>query len=334
MYRNFIALTAVGVLAACASGSSDGSGIGSGTQPLTSEEQPGGLGSGAQPLQPEPDEVPQEPTTPVAVDSPDIFGSAINEDLTLNAVDYDPDTDELVLNNLPFDGDNAYTRNAAVTAAVGSGFGHYENVGGTSNYYAVFRRSGSGYSQVGTVGTDRYVSFGFGGVAAQRLDGEGALPAGNSQYLFTGEYAAVRTIIDPDSGSQVQYVAGTARIDVDIEDFDTTGAVEGVIVDRTFFDNNGVQLTDLDNVDFISMATAELNFDNWTIASSTATAYNRADGEAGASGSWQGLFAGPNGEEVAGIVVVSGTGPIGIDPDTGDFEEVQVRETGGFIANR
>jgi hypothetical protein len=46
------------------------------------------------------------------------------------------------------------------------------------------------------------------------------------------------------------------------------------------------------------------------------------------------LFAGPNGEEVAGIVVVSGTGPIGIDPATGDLIEVQVRETGGFIATR
>lgn len=319
IYRNFLALTAVGVLAACTGGSpitsADAVGIGTGTQPLTLEAE-------------------QVEETTEAAGSPNIYGSEINSELTLNDLDYDPATDELVLNNLPFDGDNIYARNAAVSASVGSAFGVYENVGGNSNYYAVFRRAGSGYSQVGTVGTDRYLSFGFGGVAAQRLDGSGALPAANTQYLFTGEYAAVRTIIDPTTGSQVQYVAGTAQIDVDIADFDTTGAVEGVIVNRRFFDNNGVQLTALDTADFISLATGEINFDNWTIASSTATAVSLTTGQSGASGTWQGLFAGPNGEEVAGIVVVSGSGPVGIDPATGDFIEVQVRETGGFIATR
>lgn len=321
MYRNFIALTAVGVLAACTSGN-----------PISSSDEVG-IGTCNQPLQPDTDCDPGETSTEAAT-SPNVYGAALNSDLTVNDMTYDPLTDELVLNNLPFDGDNTYARNAPLSAAIGSPFGAYESVGGTSDYYAVFRRSGSGYSQVGTVGTDQYVSFGFGGAAAQRLDGTGALPTANSQYLFTGEYAAVRTIIDPDTGSQLQYVAGTATIEVDVEDFDDTGAVEGIIADRTFFDNNGVQLTDLDDVDFISLATADINFDNWTIASSTATAYSRADLSSGASGSWQGLFAGPNGEEVAGIVVVSGSGPIGIDATTGDFEEVQVRETGGFIASR
>lgn len=320
MYRTIVALTAVGVLSACTGGNPNDSG------------NFAGVGSGAQPLIPEPTEPTTEPAT-----SPNVYGSTFDSSLTLNDMSYDAASDEVVLNNLPFDGDNTYARNAVASnglGGAGSSFDVYENVGGTSNYYAVFRRSGNGYSQVGAVGTDRYVSFGFGGVAAQRISGDGSLPSGNSQYVFTGEYAAVRTIIDPTTGSEVQYVAGTAEIEVDIQDFDTTGAVEGVIVDRVFFDNNGVRISGLDGVDFISLATADINFDNWTIASSTATAFDLTTGAAGASGSWQGLFAGPNGEEVAGIVVVSGTGPIGIDPATGDLIEVQVRETGGFIATR
>lgn len=323
MYRFIFALTTVGALTACDGGNPNAS------------SQFTGVGTGAQPLILEPDLV-EEPTTTVT--SPDVYGSTLNSELTMNDVTYDAATDELLLNNMPFDGDaegyDEYARNAAVSGAAFSKFGAFENVGGTSNYYAVFRRSDNGYSQVTAAASDRYLSFGFGGAAVQRLSGDGALPAANDIYVFQGEYAAVRNVIDPVSGNQVQYVAGTAIIEVDVEDFDTTGAVEGVIVDRVFFDNNGIQLTDLDRADFITLATAEINFDNWTIGSSTATVVPLTGGNYNATGSWQGLFAGPNGEEVAGIVVVSGTGPIGIDPSTGDFEEVQVREVGGFVATR
>ena len=162
----------------------------------------------------------------------------------------------------------------------------------------------------------------------------GALPKPDQSYIFNGEYAAVRTIIDPDTGSQIQYVAGTVQIRVDIEDFDDTGAVEGIIADRTFFDSNGVAIDDLNGSgEFIGLSTAEINFDNWTIGSAEAS-INGGYGTTGATGTWEGLFAGPNGEEVAGIVVIEGTGPIGIDVDTGEYIEVQVREVGGFVAER
>jgi hypothetical protein len=335
MYRIFAALALTGVLAACDGSTLTGSGssgIGTGAQPLIAEPAPTDGGTTPDPADPDPD---------------NLYASELanaSADLTVDAMRYDPASDELVFNNLPFDsnkviaGENTYTRDGAVSAALGgtgSGFDGYRNAAGprvASQYFAVFRRSASGNSQVGAVGTDRYLAFGFGGAAAQRLNGSGALPAANDSYIFAGEYAAVRTVVDETTGTRMEYVAGTSIIEVDIQDFDVTGAVEGLIVNRRFFDANGVALPDLTGADFITMKTAEINFDTWTITSSDASTV--LAGEEQQTGSWSGLFAGPNGEEVAGIVVVEGEGPVGIDPATGEYILQQVRETGGFIATR
>jgi hypothetical protein len=334
MYRIFAALAFASALAAC-----DGA-------TLTGADS-AGIGAGAQPLIAEPAATDDTTTTPDTDDPDTLLSSELSNasaDLTVNAMTYDAATGELVFNNLPFDsnkaatGENAYVPDAAVTAALagaGTAFQGYRNAGGpraASEYFAVFRRSDSGFSEVGTVGSDRYLSFGFGGATAQRLEGAGALPADNDSYIFSGEYAAVRTVVDDTTGTRMEYVAGTSIIEVDIEDFDVLGAVEGLIVNRRFFDANGVALPDLTGADFITLATAEINFDTWTITSSTASTV--LDGEEQQTGSWSGLFAGPNGEEVAGIVVVEGDGPVGIDPATGEYILQQIRETGGFIATR
>lgn len=336
MYRIILTLALAGALSAC---TTDGGGGGD-DNPLNTSDADAGIGEGEQPLVPEPpsdDSDDDGSTTEPPPDPDNNFGEEASDELVVNDMSFDPATGELVLNNAPFDGDdNIYTEDAATTAAIrartGTGFGMYNNAEGVNSYYAVFRRSPNDYSQVAALGTDSYVSFGFGGVGVQRLSGSGALPSADESYLFTGEYAAVRTVLDDTTGSQVQYVAGTAIIDVDIEDFDVNGAVEGLIVNREFFEANGVRITDLDRADYISLATAQINFDEWTINSSTATAISGT--EAGATGTWEGLFAGPNGEEVAGFVFVEGQGPVGIDPATGDYEQVEVREVGTFIGTR
>ncbi|MBO9465600.1 hypothetical protein J7443_10210 [Tropicibacter sp. R15_0] len=335
MYRNFVALACAGVLSACAAIGSDGD---NSDNPLVGGTG-SGIGSGSQPLVADPTETVDDstPVTGTDTDPDQAFGHEHDANLRMNAVNFDSTTGELVLNNLPFDGDdNLYQRDGAASVSIqgtsGTGFDAYRNASGTADYYAVFRLSDSGFSQVTAAATDRYVSFGFGGVAAQRLSGSGALPEADQSYIFTGEYAAVRTVTNTGAGVSVQYVTGVATLDVDIEDFDDIGAVEGIIASRQFFDENGVHIADLDGADFISLATSQINFDDWTIQSSTATAY--VNGEAGATGNWEGMFAGPNGEEVAGIVIVEGDGPVGIDPDTGAYVEVSVRETGGFVATR
>ncbi len=336
MYRTIVALALASALAACdpASLSSSGdSGIGTGAQPLIAEPE---AVDGGGTVDPDADPDPDNLYTSELDDASD--------ELTVNEMTFDPDTGELVFNDLPFDsdkgvgGENVYTRDAGVSAALaGSGFDAYRNAAGpraTQQFFAVFRRSATGFSEVGAVGSDRYLSFGFGGAAAQRLDGKGALPDTNDSYVFTGEYAAVRTVVDDDlNDTRIEYVSGVSLIDVDIQDFDVSGAVEGLIVSREFFDANGVNIADLSRADFLSLATAEINFDTWTISSSDASAV-RSDGEVTQTGSWSGLFAGPNGEEVVGIVVVEGQGPVGIDPATGDFITQDVREVGGFIATR
>ncbi|MBY6164019.1 hypothetical protein KUV73_24265 [Mameliella alba] len=339
MYRIIAALALASALAACEGAIltvGDSSGIGKGAQPLIAEPDTGAGGTDPD-ADPDPDKL---YTSELANASPD---------LTVDEMEFDPATGELVFNNLPFDsnkvvgGENVYARDAGVSAGInpgGAGFDAYRNVAGpagTSQYYAVFRRSPTGFSEVGAVGSDRYLSFGFGGAAAQRLSGNGRLPAANDSYVFTGEYAAVRTVLDDTTGSRVEYVSGVAMIDVDVQDFDVLGAVEGLIVSREFFDENGINIGSLSGADYLALSTAAINFDSWTITSSDASAVSRLPddlGEVTQTGSWSGLFAGPNGEEVVGIVVVEGTGPVGIDPGTGDVITMPVRETGGFIATR
>ncbi|WP_425072977.1 hypothetical protein [Sagittula sp. S175] len=312
------------------------------------------------------------PTTP---EDPDVYATEMADNLTVDGMKYDKTTGKVVFDNVAFDGpDNTYILNAAKTAEFqkgGSTFGIYENeVGADPNtqFFAVFRRSPDEYSQVGALGTNRYATFGFGGAAAQRLNGDGSLPNAAEQFVFLGEYAAVRTILaDDGSRPEIQYVSGTTKIQVDIEDFNTVGAVEGVIVDRKFFDANGVQIfqsrfTDGSgntyDQDYIALKTAQINYDNWTITSSdaTLTMYNALDSGADivtdpvtgekttsdrisdsetASGTWEGLFTGPDGQEVTGIVFVEGTGPVGIDTINGTrtiLTQGQIREVGVFQA--
>ncbi|EBA07718.1 hypothetical protein [Sagittula stellata] len=356
MYRIFAALALAGVLAACSSSGGD--------SPLTSSDSVG-VGTCNQPLVADDAECATDDnttSTPVDPTDPDVYAQQFSDDLTVSGMSYDTASGELVLDNVPFDGDdNVYRRNATasnrINATSGSSFGFFGNDRGTAGaptteFFAVFRRSPDDYSQVGAMGTNRYVSYGFGGAAAQRLNGDGSLPNANQSYVFQGEYAAVRTIVEEGTNTVVQYVSGTSRIEVDIQDFNNVGAVEGIIADRRFFDLNGVEVPEMAGGvgDFVSLATAEINFDDWTITASDATLFvpNSVDKDttniAGATpntqsttGNWAGLFAGPNGEEVAGIVFVEGTGPVGIDTSTGSpiiLTHNQVRETGVFQAKR
>ena len=278
MYRIFAALALTGALAACSttSGSSSSTSVstttdtaaGTITTTTTTTTTPNsangnnpllasgttGVGDCDQPLVGETQDcgtTTTTTTTTTPIISPSlVLATDANSDLTANDVDYDPTTGEVVINNVPFDGDdNIYTRNALTTAniqaATGTNFEFMNNQAGFSTYYAVFRRAPNDFSQVGALGTDRYLSYGFGGAVAERLNGDGSLPNANESYVFTGEYAAVRTIVDETTGNTIQYVSGTSRIEVDIEDFDNIGAVEGIIANRRFFDNNGVEITSI-----------------------------------------------------------------------------------------
>jgi hypothetical protein len=248
-----------------------------------------------------------------------VYFSPENSQLTANNITYDAATDTLTINNIPFDDpENKYQK--ITTEAFSNNFDAYESAPAVGSnefqYYAVFQRTGQ--SQVAAVGTDEYVGFGFGGAGAQRLGAKPTLPT-TGIYSYTGEYAAVRTTRNhatiPDG---IQYVTGVVQMSADFGDFDGIGAVTGIVNNRRVYNTAGVDTGPLDG--YISLAnngSGQIDSANAVITSATATEYDSAN-VATATGSWEGVFAGPGGKEIAGIVFVEG---------------INVRETGGIIAN-
>lgn len=268
---------------------------------------------------------------------PDLFGGSVygadlEDQLTMDSMVYDPDTQELVVNNIPFDGANAdngqavYTRTGAVGA---SSFSRYENTAGTMAYYAVFRRSASGATQAGAFATSGYIDFGIGGASAQRNTETVSLPT-SGEYSFTGEYAAVR-VFENAAGmpNQPQYVTGDVQIEMDFGDFDEVGAIVGVISGRQLFDVNGAPLGPMD--DFVSLAMSEIDRSTGVVAAETAVGVSTSTAEELTSGQWTAILGGPEGTEIAGIVVLEGAAN-DVPPD--NSTPGQIRETGVFIALR
>ena len=239
-----------------------------------------------------------------------------NADLTVNNISYDPESDTLTINNIPFDDpNNEYER--ITTENFSNGFDAYQSApaAGTNEfqYFAVFRRSDSGNSQVAAAGSDEYISFGFGGAGAQRITGRPNLPD-SGIYSYNGEYAAVRTTRSGDgAGDGIQYVTGDLEMTADFGDFDEIGAVGGVVSNRQLYNTAGQALGPLDG--FISLANGAIDFETSRILASTAVEIQ--GGDQTASGNWNGVFAGPGGSEIAGILFVEGS---------------EIRETGGIIA--
>lgn len=268
--------------------------------------------------------------TPVAaVVANEINGSALDADLTGNGVVFsdngtpaDPTDDTLVINNIPFDNvdasGGAYTR----VGALPNGFERYESptlgTAGELSYFAVFRRSN--LAQVTAVGTGDFVTPGTGGLVAQRSGPAGVPAARAASYTFTGDYAAVRIGTINGGSNDVTFVTGNTILTADILDFDTNGAVTGVVVVRELYDSDGNFIRTLD--DFISLTTTGIDFETASIGSAAATTFE--NGQQLGTGQWEGLFAGPNGEEIAGVIVIEGQTTSTEPADT-------VRETGTFI---
>ena len=245
--------------------------------------------------------------------------TAENGLLTLNNVAYDADTDTLTLNNIPFDDpDNSFAR--ITTESFSNGYDAYESAPATGTnevqYYAIFRRSDSGESQVAAAGTTRYVDFGYGGSIAQRLGATPTLPT-SGIYSYNGEYGAVRTTLGSGGTSNtVNYVTGDVQLRVDFDDFDDTGAVGGTVTNRQVYDTTGNLVGSL--AGFISLQDTTMDFATATITTANATEFD-GSGATGNSGNWEGIFAGPGGSEIAGILFIEGG---------------TIREVGTFVADQ
>ncbi|MBL4927284.1 hypothetical protein [Fuscibacter oryzae] len=252
------------------------------------------------------------------------YGTALNAALTMNSMAYDAGKDELVVNNIPFDGATAANGQAVYARQGGlgaTGFGRYENVAGDLNYYAVFRRSDSGAVEGGAFQTGDYVTPGTGGAAVRRT-GNVNLPS-TGEYTFTGEYAAVRSFdASATAPVGVQYITGSSNLSLDFGDFDGVGAVIGTITGRNLYAEDGSLIGPMN--DYVTFAAGEIDRANGKISGGTVV--NRTVTTELGTGSWSAVIGGTNGTEIAGIIVFEGEGA-GANGNT-------MRETGILIATR
>ncbi len=269
---------------------------------------------------------------------------------------YNAANDTFSIDNLPFDSDdNIYTRDDQVGSLGPAGqqgpFAVYEGPGTAFDpqtgktidqltYKALFQRSTSGLTELVIVRTGDYRNYGFGGWAYQR-DGNVVLPS-KLQATFSGPYAALR---DFQGRPGLEYATGDFQLDVDFEDLNgtlTQDAIKGKVTNRRIYATDGTDVTqDVINAlaadanrPFTALPTMVLDVNggkidrNGEFTGTFESGYTDGSGKFVVyhTGTYQGILAGPDPSEAVGTIVTTSQDP--------RFEDVTVRETGGFIATR
>lgn len=264
-------------------------------------------------------------------------------------ISYDAKNDRFHVNNLAFDGNNAYERATVTFAGTGKpvgvlgDFDVYEAVpvpgdpAPTLQYRALRGVSSTGATQFAVVRTGSFTEYGFGGFVLSR-NGSVSLPT-TGRAMFNGSYSGLR---DFTGQGGLEYVTGTMQLAIDFDDFDQGAGVVGTISNRQIYDINGNNITDdfltalaYDPTDpltkpaalpvlqfFLGPGSMDKNGelegnvrsqqDNGTLA---ATDYEE--------GKYYAILAGNNASEVVGIIVVTSTDP--------RLSGITARETGGFV---
>lgn len=303
MYARILGALSVVALVSC--------GGGDGSNPITG----GSLGGADQPTDP------TDPNTNPA----EKYAFDLDDGLVMNDLDYDAAADQLVINNIPFDTTTGiYER----TGTLPNGWGLYQNdergTSGRIPYYATFLRSASGDTQAAAVASGGFLGEGNVGATAQRTNSSVTLPV-TGILAYNGTYAGVRELGESVAGGpDVELVAGDAIVNIDFDDFDITGDIVGFVINRIVYDAN--TLAPVGSLANLSLAEAFIDRSNATIDSSAAVS---VDGTL--TGSWEGVFGGSNGQEIAAYLVVSGTSPL--ETDGGGVQET-VREIGALIVSQ
>jgi hypothetical protein len=280
------------------------------------------------------------------------------------SISYDSTADVFYVDNLAFDGNNAYARDdqrpSLDTAPAGGRadagrFAVYENANpilDTLNtepidqlpHKAIYAVSQSGETEFAIVRTGAYINYGFGGFVYQR---NGTDAAGNpvsvtlpteGQANYQGEYAGLR---DFQGRSGLEYVTGDMRMAIDFEDFNDPTGVRGEITNRRVYDafSNNEITTDLvtalnqDGGSFTQLPTllfrvgpGVLDENGEITGQAFSSDVTNTQVEVYEEGNYYAVLSGPDADEVVGIVVVESEDP--------RFTGITARETGGFIATR
>ena len=224
----------------------------------------------------------------------------LNRNLTMNAVEYDAENDELVINNIPFDGpDGRYDR----VGTLSNGGGYYASretpTTGQIQSYAVFLRSDM--LEATAANGAEWSGFGYGGANINREDFN--LPD-SGEYVYVGVYSGVRTF---DDRGGLELVAGDVEVLLDIDDLDPSGDIQGSIVGTVY----NRQVTPLagggSNYGLPAIQLTRVSFDTAQgyFVDGESRTFNR-DGDQIGSGTYEGLIAGDDGEEIGGYVVLEG----------------------------
>lgn len=259
------------------------------------------------------------PLTGPGSDTDDGASANVNETYKgeMNNLVFDAATGEIIINNLPFDGvDGRYADTGIVTVP---GFGVYQSQStgetGQFQYMAVYAEGT--YTRAGAAGTGDYAEFGHGGTMAATNGGNVRLPVLRGELVYTGNYAGIR-VLDENAGNDLFLTRGNATLIVDLLDFDVDGAILGTVSGRELLDTAGTVIGTLPG---ISLNETSIGSDG-TVAEGTTTTFDSA-GDPLETGNWGGKFAGPNGEEIVGYVIMTG--------DSAEGSTIDAMERGVFI---
>lgn len=228
----------------------------------------------------------------------------LDEKLTMNRVDYDEVNDQLVINNLPFDGpDGIYDRDGTQ-----DGVGIYKSrktgTTGQIQHYAVFMKNED--MEVAAAAGVEWTDFGYGGANVKR--NSFSLPGGVGEYVYLGTYGGVRTRED---GGGLDIVTGDVRLLLDIRDFDENGdgtsdgvlegAIAGVVYDRNRTDSETgiVKTAQLPNISL-----AVVQYDPATGTFTDGEVISGFNDSIRDEGTWGGLIAG---DTIGAHLVMEGT---------------------------
>lgn len=279
----------------------------------------------------------------------------------VRSVSYNDGDDTFTVDNLAFDGDNTYNRDTANLVQDLGPFKVYEGpetapdalTGAPIQQFlhrAIYGVSASGATEFSIVRTGSYVDYGFGGFVFKRNGGV-VMPT-TGQAAYNGQYAALR---DFQGRAAIEYALGNMSMDIDFNDFNQGDAVRAEVTGRRILDVNGADITDdvlraletkgdLPKNSLIALPTLQIKVgpgminDKGEINGEAISNVLDAEGVAQEyeTGKFYAVLSGDhtqydtanglNGGEVVGVIVVTAEDP--------RYENVTVRETGGFILNR
>ncbi len=226
-------------------------------------------------------------------------------------IEYDTANDQLIVESLPFDDDVFEGRYDRVASSDVPGYKAYSPTNGNlDNYIAYYGTSSTGNVSSAIVAQGGYADHGHAGAGYAR-SGSVNLPSTTQRAFYNGSYVGLRTVADPTVAGgigPIDIIKGDVQMEADFSD----NKLRGFIVNRLLTqDESKVGLSS-------SVTLIEGNIDRTEAIVSDGTINGTINGE-DLGGTWQALFGGPDGGEVAGVVVIT----------HGEY-----RETGSIIAEQ